>query len=83
MDKDQLSVQIARSDIWIEGDEKREYLEKYFVDPMQKEEDGRQYDTWFFIKNGYLWFITEPYPSVKEYTYVRWEVPLDIELWSL
>lgn len=83
MDKDQLSVQIAGSDIWIEGDKKREYLEKYFVDPMHEEKDSRKYDTWFFIEDGYLCFITEPYPSVKEYTYVRWEVPLDMELWSL
>ena len=83
MEQEQLSVQIAGSDIWIEGDKKREYLEKSFVDPMQEEKDSRQYDTWFFIKDGYLYFITEPYPSVKEYTYVKWEVPLDIELWSL
>lgn len=53
--------------------EKKEYLQKYFIDLLPKETYIRQDDTGFFIKDGYLYFITAPYPSCKQHTYVRWE----------
>lgn len=73
MEQDRLSVQILKGYKLLEGEEKKEYLQKYFMELLPKEAYIRQDDTGFFIKDGYLYFITAPYPSCKQHTYVRWE----------
>lgn len=73
VEQDRLSVWILKGYKLLAGEQKKEYLQKYFIDLLPKDAYIRQDDTGFFIKDGYLYFITAPYPSCKEYTYVRWE----------
>lgn len=73
MEQDQLGVWILNGYRLLEGEEKKEYLHKQFIQQLSKDGYIRQDDTGFFIKDGYLYFITAPYPSCKQYTYVQWE----------
>lgn len=73
MEQDNLSVQILKGYMQLEGEEKKEYLEKYFMDLLRKDSEFRRDNTCFFIKEGYLYFIAAPYPSCKGDTYVKWE----------
>ena len=76
MEQDQLRSQILRGYMELGEDENREYLEEYFI-PLFQGIEQRNLD--FYIKDGYLYFITHAYPSCREDSYVRWEVPLEIQ----
>lgn len=75
MEQDQLRTQILRGYTELEEDENREYLEEYFIPLFQEDSDLEQVNLDFFIKDGYLHFITHAYPSCREDSYVKWEVP--------
>ena len=66
MEQDQLGVWILNGYRLLEGEEKKEYLHKQFIQQLSKDGYIRQDDTGFFIKDGYLYFITAPYPSCKQ-----------------
>ncbi|MDE7200170.1 MAG: hypothetical protein K2O15_15000 [Lachnospiraceae bacterium] len=79
MEQEQLSVQILEGYMEIDGEERKEYLEEYFIPLFQEDSYIKQDNTYFYIKGGYLYFIAPPYPSCKQDTYVKWEVPLEIK----
>lgn len=70
MEQGQLKTQILRGYMELEEDENREYLEEYFIPLFQDTEKG---NLDFYIKDGYLYFITHAYPSCRADSYVRWE----------
>lgn len=79
MEQEQLSVQILEGYMEIDGEERKEYLEEYFIPLFREDFYIKQDNTYFYIKGGYLHFIAPPYPSCRQHTYVKWEVPLDME----
>ena len=76
MEQNQLRTQIFRGDMELNEDENRAYLEEYFISLFQDIEQG---NLDFYIKDGYLYFITHAYTLCREDSYVKWEVPLEIE----
>lgn len=79
MEQEKLSVQILEGYMEIDGEERKEYLEEYFIPLFQEDSYIKQDNTYFYIKDGYLYFIAPPYPSCRQHTYVKWEVPLEIK----
>ena len=75
MEQDKLRTQILRGCTELEEDENMKYLEEYFIPLFQDDSDIGQNELDFFIKDGYLYFITQAYPSCREDSYVKWEVP--------
>lgn len=83
MEREQLSVQILEGYTKIDDEKRKEYLEEYFIPLFQEDSYIKQDNTYFYIKDGYLYFIAPPYPSCKQHTYVKWEVPLDMTFMNL
>lgn len=74
VEKDKLSVQEAKYDIWLEGEQKEEYLKTDFIDLFKEDSYLRTDKNCFFMRDGCLVFITEPLPSFRGNTYVGTEI---------
>ena len=76
VEKDNLSVQVGSRDIWLDGEQKEEYLKTDFMDLFKENSYLRTDKNRFFIRDGYLVFIAPSLPSFKGDTYIELEIAL-------